>query len=678
MQSGFLRALGCAIANSLWQVALLWLFVVLINSIRKLSSAQKYFASVTAQFAAFAWFIATFQFYYNRSGNGLLDTPLTNAANTGAAYLAVPVADSFSSTVLYLVIKTESVLPYLSIAYLVMLVFLCIRFSRAFYYTKKIRTTGLKKAGVELRLFVKRTAANLGIKKEVSIYFSSIVKGPLTVGFLKPLILVPIASINHLTTEQLEAVLLHELAHIKRADYLINILQAVVETILFFNPFVQLIGKFIKQERENSCDDWVLQFQYDAAMYAGALLRIAYIQNGSPVLAMNAGGSKEGELLPRVKRMLNQQEKTHRYRNQVFALFLITIMLSTVAWLQPVVKNSSTANTTKLNTGDTKKTFAEPLVSGVDNPLFNPMFFLTEPIQKEIDKAINIAQQKIVESTPAIEQVTNNIFTNIAPAALEQLNKITPRLNDSFADTDANANVDKNEDEKNNDSITDFNFPDSVNFANAFTGAILNEINNSDWKKVTEEIKKAQLQLEATQKDNGLVNLTSSIVSLALNATISQLKKIKFTGAYLQKQQDALSLKQTELKKIEADKLKLKEASLSIEKVFKQREKEREKWIEEKLDKLFTDPASKQNSEEDKIVSFTDEQNINYPVAPEIYSAAAYNYPPGVNVSGIDSAIIIVKHNAANQNSYTKYITVEITGNNGEKKTYEFTVKVYQ
>src|SRR3954451_15353943 len=195
-----------------------------------------------------------------------------------------------------------------------MLIFLIARLSRTFYLTQRIRKDGLQNPDIELLLFVKRTASYLGIKKEVKIYFSNFIESPLTLGFLKPLILVPIASINHLTTDQLEALLLHELAHIKRADYLINILQSVIQTLLFFNPFVQLLGQLIKKERENCCDDWVLQFQYNPAMYAEALLRIASIPAGHG-FTMNATGSKN-DLLSRVKRMLNQQEKSHCYRNQ--------------------------------------------------------------------------------------------------------------------------------------------------------------------------------------------------------------------------------------------------------------------------------------------------------------------------------------------------------------------------
>ncbi|MBC7587673.1 MAG: M56 family metallopeptidase [Chitinophagaceae bacterium] len=93
---------------------------------------------------------------------------------------------------------------------------------------------------MDWKIFVKQVSYQLGIKKNVNIYLSELVTTPMTIGFLKPIILVPLASINHLSAEQIEAVLLHELAHIKRLDYLFNLFLSVTETILFFNPFTQL------------------------------------------------------------------------------------------------------------------------------------------------------------------------------------------------------------------------------------------------------------------------------------------------------------------------------------------------------------------------------------------------------------------------------------------------------
>ena len=156
---------------------------------------------------------------------------------------------------------------------------------------------------------------------------------------------------------------------------------------MFFTPFTQLVGKIIKRERENSCDDWVLQFQYDPTKYAEALLRIAYLQQ-APAFAMNAAG-KENDLLWRVKRMLNQSQRTFQYRNRLLALLLITGLLSSVAWFNPPVKQTTTATA---SVSKPKTVVVEPLATKIDNPFFNPVFFLNKPFKSEVKQAMQDAE----------------------------------------------------------------------------------------------------------------------------------------------------------------------------------------------------------------------------------------------------------------------------------------------
>jgi hypothetical protein len=117
LQSVFLQALGYAIANSLWQIALLWLLVVVINNVGKLSSSKKYFVGVTAQFAGFVWFVFTLQYYYARCEEALQQVSSSSSLRD-ASYIYKPTVKDFSSAVLYYTIKAEQYMPYLSMAYL--------------------------------------------------------------------------------------------------------------------------------------------------------------------------------------------------------------------------------------------------------------------------------------------------------------------------------------------------------------------------------------------------------------------------------------------------------------------------------------------------------------------------------------------------------------------------------
>ena len=675
LQSVFLQALGYAIANSLWQIALLWLLVVIINNIAKLSSSRKYFVAVTAQFAGFVWFVFTLQYYYSKCADALSQISSVPTLNN-ASYIYEPAVKDFSSAVLYYTIKAEQYMPYLSMAYLCILIFLVIRLSRAFYFTQQIRKTGLQKPGVEWRLFIKRTAGYLGIKKDVKIYFSNIVKSPVTIGFMKPLILVPIASINHLTTDQLEALLLHELAHIKRADYLINILQSIIEIILFFNPFVQLLGRLIKKERENSCDDWVLQFQYKPAMYAEALLRIASIPAMSR-LTMNATGNNN-DLLSRVKRMLNKQEKNYNYRNQVFALLLITIMLSSVAWLNPQTKYNSASNNTVQQSNH--KIVVEPLAASADNPLFNPVYYFTKPLQQEMENAVDIASDKIEQAAPVIEKASSQTFAKVAPIALEKLQNIRSNI-DTVVNTamvKAQKNLKNIHLDLNNLQVPNafsFHF-DSTNFVAVTKDPLLNElskeISKKDWSKMLVDIQNAKNEIAAMDKEKILSATVSNQVSNVLKITLDQLEQYKKNNLEVIKLQNELESQQkTNEQKTKESKKQLNE-KIRVQKRMEERFGPSVKVLKTYSDIQDEDQTAYLNGAND----FGQEPDSSNSIFIPVQFNSSYNY--NLTDSALTSAIIIVKHNPANDSSHTKHITVELMGNNGTCKTLEFTVDVYQ
>lgn len=412
--SPFLQALGYAIANSFWQIALLWLLVIVLNGIIKPSAAGRYRIAVAGQLTGFAWFIVTFRFYLNKCLQAVQDFEALQIPDRTSFYISYPDATA-PGGYLHWLLKIEQLLPFLSVAYLLLLVFLVVKWAVSYRKAQEIRHNGLEKIGAEWRVFVQKVAQQLHIKAPVKIYLSSFIKSPLTVGFFKPLILIPLASINHLTTEQLEAVILHELAHIKRADYLINLLQTIIEIVLFFNPFTRLLSTIIRKERENCCDDWVLQFQYNPAMYAEALLSIAWLQQ-QPAFAMPAAGDK-GELLPRVKRMLSKQEAAFDYKKHAAALMLMTVLLSAFTWFSPAATTPPqpvvVADRSKL-----QPVVVEPVTAAVNNPLFSPVFFLAKSKKAPVKVADNVKVQTEITDKEAAAPVITEDTVNKANTAI--------------------------------------------------------------------------------------------------------------------------------------------------------------------------------------------------------------------------------------------------------------------
>lgn len=140
----------------------------------------------------------------------------------------------------------------------------------------------------------------LGIAQGVRILESSGVSVPAVVGWLRPVILVPASALAGLSPQQLEAILAHELAHVRRHDYLINLLQTVVETLLFYHPVVWWVSRVVRQEREHCCDDLAVAVCGDRLVYARALADLEGLRTPSPRLAMASDG---GSLLARIQRL---------------------------------------------------------------------------------------------------------------------------------------------------------------------------------------------------------------------------------------------------------------------------------------------------------------------------------------------------------------------------------------
>jgi len=138
------------------------------------------------------------------------------------------------------------------------------------------------------------------LARPVRVLISTVADSPSVVGWIKPVVLLPAASVLGLTPQQLEAVLAHELAHILRYDYLVNMLQTVVETLLFYHPAVWWASARIRQERELCCDDLAVASCGDALCYARALTRLERLRVTTPRLAL---GSTGGPLLYRIQRL---------------------------------------------------------------------------------------------------------------------------------------------------------------------------------------------------------------------------------------------------------------------------------------------------------------------------------------------------------------------------------------
>lgn len=165
-------------------------------------------------------------------------------------------------------------------------------------------------------------AENAGIKKQIQLLKSQIAKVPMVVGYFKPVILFPAAALTALAPEEIEAILLHELAHIRRKDYLINIFQRIAEIIFFFNPAVLWISSLIKEERENCCDDIAVKQTKNKKQFIHAL--VSFQEYNTSGYTTSFSGRKNF-LLSRIKRIITNNNKTLTVMEKTFLIAGIVV-----------------------------------------------------------------------------------------------------------------------------------------------------------------------------------------------------------------------------------------------------------------------------------------------------------------------------------------------------------------
>ncbi|RZL06332.1 MAG: M56 family metallopeptidase, partial [Pedobacter sp.] len=179
---------------------------------------------------------------------------------------------------------------------------------------------------------VAELSQKLSINKQVRILQSGIAKVPMIAGYFKPVILMPIGMLNGISTAEVEAILSHELAHLKRNDYLVNILQSMIEIVFFFNPAVLWISKLIREEREHCCDDLALSCTESKHLYIKALIACQEFRTSHTPYAMAITG-KRNQLKERVSRMLFDNNSTlNKMEKTILTVTLISALTVTAAF----------------------------------------------------------------------------------------------------------------------------------------------------------------------------------------------------------------------------------------------------------------------------------------------------------------------------------------------------------
>jgi len=325
------NAFGWMILNSLWQGILV---AVLLSAallfLNKSSARIRYLISIGALLIFTTLCVRTFIDNYNSRESNNVPVNENAAINSEENSDLMNQRDiSVSSPEKYIhSFQTYFVgnIPLIVLLYLAGLLFFTLKLSGGYLYTQRIKHYKTKAPDKKYQILLNRISEYLQIKRRVKLLESSLIGVPLTIGYLKPVVLLPAGSLTGIPYDQLEAILAHELAHIKRADYLVNFFQSVVEIIFFYHPAVWFISSLIRDERENICDDLSVEITGNPALLAKALLAIT-APKVQPQFVMSLF-KNQNKIIRRVKRMTGENYNSKLKGKLYLASAMMIILIS--------------------------------------------------------------------------------------------------------------------------------------------------------------------------------------------------------------------------------------------------------------------------------------------------------------------------------------------------------------
>jgi uncharacterized protein (TIGR03435 family) len=300
--------LGWTLVHFLWQgLAIGALYSVVRRAGKESSPRRRYLIACAALAAMLAAPIATYFVTGSAEPVAAMRSPsaltVARSSDSGTSF-ALSASETAQANAAVETIWSDWVLPSVVMLWLAGSLVFWGRLAGGWMTAARLRTHLTRMAPYEWQQTLDRLRSRLWIARPVRLLVSGLVETPTVVGWLRPVVLMPLGALAGLPVEHVEALLLHELAHIRRHDYLVNMLQSIAEALLFYHPAVWWISGHIRAERELCCDDLAVEATGDAFTYAVALADLESFRPSHTQTALAANG---GCLADRIARILGQR-----------------------------------------------------------------------------------------------------------------------------------------------------------------------------------------------------------------------------------------------------------------------------------------------------------------------------------------------------------------------------------
>jgi bla regulator protein BlaR1 len=327
MTTTLVQQIGLTLVHFLWQgIVIALLFAAAMAILRPTRAATRYNLAVVTLATLAVLPVATFVWLAQ-------GTPATVAAGSPGVETFTLMAQQELST-------SVGLLAWVVAFWLAGVILLSLRLLIGWRYLIRLRLTADRLACACMAPTLARLRNELGIVRRVQVAASKHIRSPVVIGWLRPLILFPPALINQLPMAQIEMVLAHELAHIRRHDHLVNLFQTVMETLFFYQPAVAWVSRQIRIERENACDDLAVSTTHDRLAYVEMLASLEQLRQPGSRLTL---AIHDGQILGRIRRLV-EQTKPSRQRGVTFPATLVILLAAGATGLFVMPEPDETAN----------------------------------------------------------------------------------------------------------------------------------------------------------------------------------------------------------------------------------------------------------------------------------------------------------------------------------------------
>lgn len=397
----FIYAIGWTIAHSIWQILLISIILWGILYLLKNSSANIRYILTSSSFVLII--IAVISTFINRYNNFQLELPISGEQNEGLFRTLINetgITDGFTlMSVLYFFVEIFEKISFLIgnnlsiivLLWLIGLIIFSIKLTGNVIYVQHLKRFGLQPVSSNFQGTLKILSNKIGVKRSIVMAESLVAKVPMVVGYLKPIILLPVGLICSIPTDQIEAIIAHELAHIRRKDVLINTLKSVIEVIFFYHPAIWWMSAVFDQEREHCCDDITLNASINPIALSKALLGAEEYRIKSPKLAAAFNGNNY-KLFNRIKRMNTKKTNTRKFNGRAIALTIvfcgmIVLVVNSTVFQAPVLVNLENPESSMV-----QSSIGQPSMDAFEEPKDDKNLNMIIP---DKDEEINALKKKV-------------------------------------------------------------------------------------------------------------------------------------------------------------------------------------------------------------------------------------------------------------------------------------------